>query len=408
MTLHSAILDFPQGWMEKHLGDDDIAEIVSGGTPSTLINEYWGGDIHWATPTDITSTKSKYLSTTERTITHAGLTSCGARMLPPGSLLLCSRATVGEIRISTVPICTNQGFKSIVAKPGVSNEFLYYKLLTMKDDMVQRSYGSTFLELSTKEARSLPLMLPKFEEQNLIAEALMNIDSLIEALEKLIAKKRAMKLGTMQQLLNGKTRITGFHENWTSISIGDVAECVSGGTPSTLKNEYWNNGIIPWMSSGELHARRIRSVKGRITELGLDESSAQLVPIGSVLIGLAGQGKTRGTVAISEIELCTNQSIAAVLPNSTLNSDYLFHNLVSRYDELRTLSTGDGGRGGLNLTIIRGLEVPLPTVEEQQAIAKVLNDMDAEIDVLVARRDKTVLIKTGMMQELLTGRTRLL
>jgi type I restriction enzyme, S subunit len=107
------------------------------------------------------------------------------------------------------------------------------------------------------------------------------------------------------------------------------------------------------------------------------------------------------------VQLCTNQSIAAILPNSSFEPAYLFYNLDSRYDELRSLSTGDGGRGGLNLTIIRSVAVPFPKIDEQRAIATVLSDMDAEIAALEARRDKTRALKQGMMQELLTGRIRL-
>ena len=110
---------------------------------------------------------------------------------------------------------------------------------------------------------------------------------------------------------------------------------------------------------------------------------------------------------MNHVELCTNQSIAAVYPGPSFAAEYLYYNLDSRYDELRDLSSSDGGRGGLNLTIIKALLVPLPQLAEQVAIAAVLSDMDAELAALEARRDKTRALKQGMMQELLTGRTRL-
>ena len=125
-------------------------------------------------------------------------------------------------------------------------------------------------------------------------------------------------------------------------------------------------------------------------------------------MGLAGQGKTRATVAINQVEVSTNQSIAAIFPNESFAPEYLYHNLDFRYDELRELSAGDGGRGGLNLSLIRSIEVPFPGIDEQYAIADILSDMDEEIDSLERRRTKTRAIKQGMMQELLTGRTRLI
>jgi type I restriction enzyme S subunit len=161
------------------------------------------------------------------------------------------------------------------------------------------------------------------------------------------------------------------------------------------------------MNSGELNLKTVYEVEGRITELGLKNSSAKIIPPKCVLIGLAGQGKTRGTAAMNYVELCTNQSIAAIFPSQSFVSEYLYYNLDARYDELRELSAGDGGRGGLNLTIIKSLSIPFPTHAEQTAIATALSDMDAAIAALEARRDKTRSLKQGMMQALLAGRVRL-
>jgi type I restriction enzyme S subunit len=256
-----------------------------------------------------------------------------------------------------------------------------------------------------RQLSAIEIPLPDKDEQRRIAEALSDTDALLAALEKLIAKKRAIKQGVMQELLTGKRRLPEFEGEWVEKKIMDFpAEVVSGGTPSTFVSAYWD-GAIPWMNSGELNLRRVYSVEGRITQLGLENSSTTLVAANSVLIGLAGQGKTRGTVAMNYIDLCTNQSIAAVLPNPSIyNSEYLYQNLDSRYDELRELSTGDGGRGGLNLTILRNLTVSFPSLEEQTAIAEILSDMDAEIDALMTKLNKLRNIKQGMMSELLTGR----
>ncbi len=260
--------------------------------------------------------------------------------------------------------------------------------------------------LNFSQVRAIVLPLPPLPEQRAIATALSDVDSLIAALNALIAKKRAIKQATMQQLLTGKTRLRGFDGEWETKKIGEFTDCTAGGTPDTEVASYWN-GSIRWMSSGELHAKGVQEVAGRITEAGLKNSSTKIVPAQCVLVGLAGQGKTRGTVAINTVPLCTNQSIAAIYPNASFDTAYLFYNLESRYDELRELSTGDGGRGGLNLTIIRAIKVPFPSKEEQEAIAQVLSDMDSEIEALEARVAKTRDIKQGMMQQLLTGRIRL-
>lgn len=260
--------------------------------------------------------------------------------------------------------------------------------------------------INGKEYAQLPLPIPPLPEQRAIAQALGDVDELIDAVDRLIAKKRDIKQATMQQLLTGKTRLPGFSGKWEMKQVASFTNCVAGGTPSTLVRSYWD-GSIKWMSSGDLHLKRVKDVPGRITQAGLDNSAATILPKQCVLIGLAGQGKTRGTVAINLTELSTNQSIGAILPNGTFVPDYLFHNLDRRYTELRELSSG-GGRGGLNLKLLGSLEIPLPSIHEQAAIASVLSDMDAQISALEARRNKTRALKQGMMQELLTGKTRLI
>lgn len=290
-----------------------------------------------------------------------------------------------------------------------------------RQNVIANSTVSANTNINQDNLKKLNLAYPKsFEEQRSLSQALSDVDALIFALDKLIAKKRDLKTATMQQLLTGKKRLPGFGEgqgykesaiglipeDWDCKKIGEFTDCTAGGTPSTLIDSYWG-GNIKWMSSGELHQKVVRDVEGRITEKGLNNSSTKVVPPNCVLIGLAGQGKTRGTVAINEVELCTNQSIAAIYPSRYFDSKYLLYNLDDRYEELRGLSTGDGGRGGLNLRIIRSILLPFPTIEEQRAIATVLSDMDNAISALESRQAKTKAIKQGMMQELLTGRIRL-
>ncbi len=187
--------------------------------------------------------------------------------------------------------------------------------------------------------------------------------------------------------------------DWTIKSIGEITYVSAGGTPSTKNLDYWG-GLIPWMNSGELNLKIVNDVEGRITELGLKKSSTHLIPPYCVLVGLAGQGKTRGTVAYNTIKLCTNQSIAAIYPASSYNSIYLYYYLDSKYNFLRSLSDGGGGRGGLTKKILEELIIPLPPLIEQQRIASTLTAIDYVIDSLDKLISKTRDIKQGMMQEL--------
>lgn len=203
------------------------------------------------------------------------------------------------------------------------------------------------------------------------------------------------------------TEIGRIPEEWETLYIHQITEISTGATPSTNINEYWENGTIRWMSSGELNDKIIYDVNGRITQKGYDNTGTHMLPKNCVLIGLAGQGKTRGTAAYNKVELCTNQSIAAILPNSKYESKYLYFYIDSLYDKLRLLSACDGGRGGLNKQILQNLEIAMPPLNEQHHIASALTSMDNLISSLGKLIEKKKNIKQGAMQQLLTGKTRL-
>jgi type I restriction enzyme, S subunit len=348
---------------------------------------------------------------TDERITQRAIKDVKLQIHPAGTVLVAMYGgfnQIGRTGVLRIPAATNQAITAVLPNRTIL-DFDY--LLQMLNYRV--GYWRTVASSSRKDpnitkadVKAFTLDLPQLAEQEAIAAAINDADELIAALERQVAKKQALKQGMMQQLLTGRTRLPGFTEPWFTRSIGDFAEVKSGGTPSTAVPRYWG-GDIRWMSSGEVHQKRVCEVRGRITTDGLRESSAQLLPVGTVLMALAGQGKTRATVAISRVELSTNQSIAGILPSSEHDAEFLYYNLDTRYDELRGESAGEGGRGGLNLTIIKNLKVFMPALHEQVAISGVLSDADDELSVAYARLEKARAIKQGMMQQLLTGRTRL-
>lgn len=196
---------FSGKWEVKRLGE--IVQIVNGGTPDTRNSLFWNGDIKWCTPTDITQCKGKYINDTEKKITKLGLDNSSATLLPIGTLLLCSRATIGEVRIANTEITTNQGFKSLICGNKVYNEYLYYYITQIKNKLVEKASGSTFLEVSTTVIKSIAIPLPPLPEQKAIAQILSDMDAEIEALEKKLDKYRKIKEGMMEKLLTGQVRL---------------------------------------------------------------------------------------------------------------------------------------------------------------------------------------------------------
>ncbi|RZJ55987.1 MAG: restriction endonuclease subunit S [Flavobacterium sp.] len=196
----------PQNWEVVEVGD--TGNIVSGGTPKTENLDYWDGEINWITPTDVTALKGKrFVYSTKRKITELGLTNSAANLLPENSLIICTRATIGDCVINKTKISTNQGFKSIIPNVNFDVVFLYYSILNIKSKLLQLSSGSTFLELSTKAFKKIEILSPSIEEQKKIGVILSSVDEKIDVLVEKKLNYQELKQGLMQQLLTGKIRV---------------------------------------------------------------------------------------------------------------------------------------------------------------------------------------------------------
>ena len=167
--------EYSEEWMIKTI--NDLATVIGGGTPDTTIKSYWDGNIQWFTPSEIG--KSKYVNLSSRTITEEGLNSSSAKLLPPYTILLSSRATVGECSITLQECATNQGFQSLIVKI-CDIDFLYYLIQTKKKDLIRKACGSTFLEISANEVRKIRTYVPSNSEQKKIGILLSLVDKRIE------------------------------------------------------------------------------------------------------------------------------------------------------------------------------------------------------------------------------------
>ena len=188
--------NYTDDWTETKI--KNIAEVVGGGTPKTEIDSYWNGDIKWYTPSEIG--KTKYIKDSERHITEEGLKNSSAKLLPKNTILLSSRATVGEVSITLTECSTNQGFQSLITKNNVDTEFIYYLISNIKNEFLRRSSGSTFLEISKNEIKRIRINIPSFDEQKEIGKVLSNTDKKIFYLEDKINKIQEFKKGLLQQM----------------------------------------------------------------------------------------------------------------------------------------------------------------------------------------------------------------
>ena len=400
----------PEDWEIKYLSD--FGKIQSGGTPSTTMAEYWGGNIAWCTPSDITSTPTKYINATERTITDAGLKNSAATVMPAGSILLCTRATIGELKINSIPMATNQGFKNITINNSGNAEFLYYLLQTKKNCMLDLAIGSTFLEISKTALIKIPLQIPMHDEQSKIADALSDIDNLVVVLEKQIAKKKAIKQGTMQELLTGKRRLPGFSGEWRYFNLMKNSKVKARiGWQGLKKSEYLDSGYALLVTGTDFDDGRVLwdgchyvtwSRYEQDRNIQLQNNDILITKDGSLGKAALVQGLTKPATLNSGIFVIRplQDAYDPVFVYQILSS-FVFKNFLDRLSAGSTiihLYQKDVGKFEFLLP---------PTIAEQKAIAEALSEMDADIAALENKLTKYRQVKQGMMQQLLTGKIRL-
>lgn len=272
-------------------------------------------------------------------------------------------------------------------------------LFNFVEKLSQRSSGQTGVDLIA--LKSYPIQLPGLPEQHAIAQVLTDTDQLLQNLKKLIAKKKAIKQGSMQELLTGKKRLPGFEGEWEVKRLGEVGTIITGSTPSTTIKKYWN-GHIPWITPTDINKNKSIYQSGRSLTLSGLECTREL-PSGTLLVTcIASIGKN----AILRQRGSCNQQINAIIPNNMNNVDYLYY-LMELYSNYIESKAGITATKMVSKSVFSQIEFNLPKIEEQKAIAQILSDMDLEIEALEKQLHKTEQLKQGLMQELLTGKTRL-
>lgn len=328
-----------------------------------------------------------------------------------GDFIISLRSFQGGIEYSYYKGLCSPAYIILRKKIDLENDFYrhYFKSVPFIRDLNKNLEGIRDGKMiSYKQFSEILIPKPEIEEQQKIASCLSSLDNVIEVESQKLEVLKEHKKGLLQKLfpqegeVTPRLRFKEFNNNrkWGEKTIEKITKVTTGGTPDSKNVNYWG-GDIPWMNSGELNQKKVFEVSNKITLKGLNNSSTKLIPSRCVLIGLAGQGKTRGTAAINYIELCTNQSIASIHPNEAIFiSEFLYYQIDSMYEKLRILSAGDGGRGGLNLQLIKSIKVKLPPITEQQKIASLLSSIDDLINAQNKKIEELMLHKKGLLQGL--------
>ena len=387
----------PEEWDVATLGK--ITTITTGNTPPTHDAANYGDEYSFVSPVDLG--EAKYVVKTEKMLSKKGF-GISQRFPADSILFVCIGSTIGKCGIAPIELTSNQQINAVLPSPSFSTDYLYYTICSAVP-RIKALAGEQAVPIvnKTQFSETVIPMAPLYE-QRAIAEALSDVDELLSALEELIAKKRAIKQAAMQQLLTGKTRLPGFSEEWETKRLEEIFAIRVG---SSKSQHIANGGRYFIVDMGSV------AIDGRLISAKRTDYDGDFLAEGELVMPKddIGGGKIIGKVAYmdaNDLYVLGDHVYALRLMRGYPK---FFSYLINRHETNSSLKSKVGGSAqlGLSRKAVEEQKVPVPTLKEQIAIAAILSDMDAEIAALERRRDKARVIKQGMMQQLLTGRVRL-
>lgn len=403
----------------------EILTLIGGGTPKTTNPSYWGGNIPWLSVVDFNN-DNRYVHTTEKTITEEGVENSSTKILPQSSLILSARGTVGALAQLAKPMAFNQSCYGIIAKEQTTNDFLYYLLKNVVEDLQAKGHGSVFNTITRDTFDTITVDLPPLDEQKRIAEILGSLDDKIELLQKQNKTLEEMAEATFKSwfvdfdVVRAKQKglpkadiMREYHltdelydlfpssfadsplgpipSGWEVKPLGAICQLALGGTPSRTNLKYWEKGSIPWINSGKVNDFRIITPSEYITEAGYNSSATKLLPIHTTVVAITGA--TLGQVSFTEIECCANQSVVGILENEKLASEYIYLFILFNLDKLLAKQTG-GAQQHINKNDIASLMCLVPSEKilerykqkQKPLFDKIHNNM-VQIQTLTELRD---------------------
>ena len=360
--------EFADEWKQTTLGE--TCSVIGGGTPSTDVDDYWNGDIQWFTPSEIGV--NKFVSRSERTITEQGMNNSGAKLLPLGTILLTTRATIGEASIATCPCTTNQGCQSLVINRRITTtEFVYQKVETLKRELFSRANGSTFKEISASEVRSIPISLPSLAEQEKIAGFLSLIDERIESCSETIKEIKTLKAGLLS------LRVYQADKQYVPLSyFGEMKH----GYPfkSTSYDEDGTHRIVTISNvSGARYADMSKC--NYLAELPHDIQQHQILSRNDILMSLTGNvGRVSFCLADGDL---LNQRVGVLSLCDEAYKEYIYQVLSDWRFEMSMVACGQGAAQlNISKSNVEGYLVPYEQSEYQE-IGNFFSLLDDRIEI---------------------------
>ncbi|MEQ2582593.1 restriction endonuclease subunit S [Veillonella parvula] len=393
---------FTEDWEQRKL--DDIAKIkTGGGTPKTANPEYWSGNIPWIQSSDLVEGDIVHVNI-NKFINNNALKNSAAKLISRDSIALVTRVGVGKVAVINQDFTTSQDFLSLSDFDGSDIKFLAYQLYRLMQENAKVLQGTSIKGITKTELIEQSISIPSSgQEQNLISAVLSKIDSIITLHQCKLKKLNLAKKSLLQKLFprNGSqipgVRFKGFTDAWEQRKLGDVAIITGGGTPSTNVPEYWN-GDIDWYSPVEIGKNRYVSKSTRkITKLGLEKSSAKLLPIGTVLFtSRAGIGNT----AILQAEGCTNQGFQSITPDSKELDTYFLYTMTPRLKRYGEVTGAGSTFVEVSGKQMEKMSLVLPSLEEQKQIGRFFRTIDDSITLHQRKLERLQEVKKGLLQKM--------
>lgn len=368
-------------WAKYKLSE--LGAIVGGATPSTSVEKYYGGEIAWVTPKDLSSFSGRYIECGERNITEDGLNSCSAQLLPAGSVLFSSRAPIGYVAIAKNPIATNQGFKSLVPDTKkVDSLFMYYLLKYNKNRIEAMGSGTTFKEVSGATMKNIEVNLPPLAEQKRIAGILGALDDKIELNRRINAnlEEQAQALFKswfvdFEPFRDGPfvdSELGKIPKGWKVGTVSEFYKNITIGKTPPRKEHQWfskNSHDVIWVSIADMGncGLSISNSSEYLTPEAIKKFNICIVPVNTILLSFK---LTIGRVTIADKELATNEAIAhfQTQPN-TLEYTYL---TLKNY-EFSSLGSTSSIATAINSKIIKSIPWMMPSDDILNLFHNVLN-----------------------------------
>ena len=373
------LYSLPDGWEWKTLSD--IFNIERGGSPRPIKDyiTYDEDGINWIKISDATKGDGKYIESTEQKIKPSGLKN--TRLVVDGDFIMSNSMSFGKPYIVKTKGAIHDGWLLMREKIEKTDKDFFYYLLSsnyMYEQFSSKASGTTVKNLNIDMVKTTNIPLPPFEEQKRIV---VNLDNLFAKIDKAIAlhQKNIDEADIfMASVLNDV--FAELEEKYKKRTIGSFSKVGTGATPLKNRNDFYENGNINWITSKATNDDYVYESEQLITEIALNECRLKINPIGTIIVSLYGQGKTRGQVSELMIESSTNQALATIIvdENESINT-YLKYFLKKSYFDIREKASG-GTQPNLNLSIIKNIELSLPPLQIQQKVVAYLDEISNKME----------------------------